>query len=83
MLRGYTSPKDLLDKQTDEELKKLSPEIILTLTGIKLLKTYFKDNIKESRFVIAKAMQQVKAACGGSGTSIDAMCDKLNIDVAF
>ena len=57
MLRGYNSPKDLLDKQTDEELKKLSPEIILTLTGIKLLKTYFKDNIKESRFVIAKAMQ--------------------------
>ena len=82
MLRGYSSPKDLVDQQTDEEVKKLSPEIVLTLAGIKILKTYFKENIKEWRFVVAKAIQQVKAKCG-AGVSVDSLCDKLTIEVAF
>jgi hypothetical protein len=76
MLRGYSSPQDLVDKQKDEELKKLSPEIILTLVGIKMLKTYFKENAREWRFVVAKAIQQVKAQCGAA-ISVDALCDKL------
>ena len=59
-------------------MKKLSPEIVLTLAGIKILKTYFKENIKEWRFVVAKAIQQVKAKCG-AGVSVDTLCDKLNI----
>ncbi len=57
MLRGYSSPQDLVEKQTDEEVKKLAPEIVLTLVGIKILKTHFKENIKEWRFVVAKAIQ--------------------------
>ncbi len=82
LLKGYATPKDLADKQTDDQLKQLAPEIILTLTGIKLLKGHFKDNIKEWRFVVGKAIQQVKAKCG-AGVSIDAMCDKLVIELGF
>jgi hypothetical protein len=63
-------------------LKKLSPEILLTLAGIKILKTYFKENIKEWRFVVAKGIQQVKSVCGPAA-SIDGMCDKLIVEVAF
>jgi hypothetical protein len=71
-----------VDKQTDEAVKALSPEIVLTLAGIKLLKTYFKENIREWRFVVAKAIQQVKAKCG-AGVSVDALCDKMTFEVAF
>jgi hypothetical protein len=63
-------------------LKKLPAEIVVTLAGIKILKNHFKENIKEWRFVVAKAIQQVKAVCG-QGVSIDSMCDKLIIEVAF
>jgi hypothetical protein len=63
-------------------LIKLSPEILLTLAGIKILKAYFKDNIKEWRFVAAKGIQQVKTVCGPA-VSIDSLCDKLIIEVAF
>ena len=63
-------------------MKKLTPEIVLTLVGIKILKTHFKENIKEWRFVVAKAIQQVKAKCGAD-VSIDALCDKLTFEVAF
>ena len=82
MLRGYSSPQDLVNKQTDEEIKNLSPELVLTLVGIKILKIYFKENIKEWRFVVAKAIQQVKAKCG-LGVSVDTLCDKLIIEIAF
>jgi hypothetical protein len=82
MLRGYSSSQDLVEKQTDEELKKLSPKILLTLAGIKMLKIYFKENAREWRFVVAKAIQQVKAKCGPDA-SVDALCDKLTIVVAF
>ncbi len=82
LLKGYATPKDLADKQTDDQLKQLGPEIILTLAGIKLLKGHFKDNIKEWRFVVGKAIQQVKAKCG-AGVSIDAMCDKLVFELGF
>ena len=44
--------------------------MIVTLAGIKILKNHFKENIKEWRFVVAKAIQQVKAVCG-QGVSID------------
>jgi hypothetical protein len=37
-MKGCPSPKDLMDKQTDEEIKKLKPEVVLTLAGIKILK---------------------------------------------
>ena len=63
-------------------MKRLTPEIILTLVGIKILKTHFKDKIKEWRFVVAKAIQQVKAKCGAD-VRIDALCDKLTFEVAF
>jgi hypothetical protein len=46
-----------MDKQTDEEIKKMKPEVVLTLAGIKILKGQFKQNIKEWRFVVAKAIQ--------------------------
>ena len=82
LLKGCALPKDLVDKQTDEYIKKMKPEIVLTLAGIKLLKNEFKQNIKEWRFVVAKAIQQVKSKCG-QGVSIDALCDKLILDLAF
>ena len=82
LLKGLMSVKDLVDKQTDEEIKKIKPEIVLTLAGMKMLKTSFKENMKEWRFVYAKAAQQVKAVLG-SGASIDALLDKLTFEVAF
>jgi len=42
----------------------MNPEVVVTLAGIKILKTKFKDNIKEWRFVVAKAIQQIKGHCG-------------------
>ena len=82
LLKGYATTKDLMDKQTDEEIKKMKPEVVLTLAGIKMLKGQFKQNVKEWRFVVAKAIQQVKSQCG-QGISIDALCDKLILDLAF
>jgi hypothetical protein len=38
LLKDCGTPKDLLDKQTDEIIKKMKPEILLTLAGIKILK---------------------------------------------
>jgi len=81
LLKGYPTLKDLVDKQ-DEQLKKLSLAIILTLVGIKLLRTYFMSNIKEWRFVAAKGIKQVKEACV-SGVSVDGLCDRVVFEVAF
>ena len=82
MIKGCLTSKDLLEKQTDEEISKMNPEVVLTLAGIKILKTKFKDNIKEWRFVVAKAIQQIKGHCGQE-VSIDALCDKLCLDLVF
>ncbi len=82
LLKGAATVQELKDKQTNREIKKMKPEIILTLVGIKMLKTFFKDNIKEWRFVYAKGVQQLKAALGTSA-SIDAICDSLVLDIAF
>ena len=41
LLKGLISVKDLVDMQTDEEIKKIKPEIVLTLAGMKMLKTSF------------------------------------------
>jgi hypothetical protein len=38
LLKDCGTPKDLLDKQRDEIIKKMKPEILLTLAGIKILK---------------------------------------------
>ncbi len=42
LLKACASPKDLMDKQTDEDIKKMKPEVVLTLAGIKILKGQFK-----------------------------------------
>jgi hypothetical protein len=82
LLKGVSTIQELTQIQTNEEIKKMKPETILTLVGIKLLKTYFKDNMKEWRFVYAKGVQQLKVALGSSA-SIDAVCDALILDIAF
>ncbi len=79
---GYATSQDLVDKQTDEGLKKLDPLIVLTLAGIKLLKGHFQKNLKECRISIAKAIQVVKVKCGADA-NIDALCDKLVIQLRF
>ncbi len=68
--------------QTDESVKKLSPEIILTIAGIKILTKYFKQNKLEWKFVVAKAIQQVKAKCGAD-VNVLALCGKLIADALF
>ena len=60
----------------------MKPELVLTLSGIKILKEKFKQNIKEWRFVVSKAIKYVKSQCG-EGANIDALCDKLVIELAF
>jgi hypothetical protein len=57
-------------------------EAILTLAGIKILKTKFKENIREWRFVASKGIQFVKNLVGNPHT-VDSLLDKLILDTAF
>ncbi len=57
LLKSCPSIEDLMNRQTDEDIKNMKPEVVLTLVGIKILKREFKQNNKEWRFVVAKAIQ--------------------------
>lgn len=46
-----------MDKQSDDLIKNMKPELVLTLAGIKILKDHFKQNVKEWRFVVSKAIK--------------------------
>ncbi len=81
LLKGTATIAELIAKQSNEQIKSMKPEVVITLAGIKMLKTHFKDNIKEWRFVYTKGAQQVKGALG-SAASIDAICDSLVLDFA-
>ena len=83
IIKNAKTAEEFVALQTDEEIKKLTADAILTLAGIKLLKTQFKENIKEWRFVAAKGIQQAKALIGSPQVSIDALLDKLVLEIAF
>ena len=56
VIKDCETLNDLVEKQADMYIKKMDPKVILTLAGIKILKTQFKENIMEWRFVAAKAI---------------------------
>ena len=83
LIKNASTIEQLIALQTDDQIKNLSAEIILNLAGIKLLKTKFKENIKEWRFVAAKGIQRVKDLLCNPDANIDALLDKLILEAAF
>jgi hypothetical protein len=61
-LMSLESVEELVEKQISEEVKQLKIEALLTLAALKILKTHFKDNIKEWKLVAAKGARFLKNA---------------------
>lgn len=72
-LLGLKTIQELIDLQTDESIKKLQKEILLTVVGLKILKTSFKENSKEWKLVASKGATYVKKA--GLPIALDQLLD--------
>ena len=61
-IMGFICYDDFLNSQTNEGLKALHKDVLLTVAGLKILKTDFKDNAKEWKLVAAKGASFIKKA---------------------
>ena len=82
LLKDILSVEALIEKQTDEDVKKLNHNAILTLIGIKLLKEQFSENSKEWKLVGCKAIAYLKKI-GMNQANIDSLIAKIYMPLAF
>jgi len=59
---GFSCYDEFLNSQTNESLKTLHKDVLLSVAGLKILKTDFKKNAKEWKLVAAKGASFVKKA---------------------
>jgi hypothetical protein len=86
MLDGITSMAELRALQTDETVKSLNDDLLLTVIAIKILKTRFTGNIKEWRLVAAKGVGYLKKSLGGASSatgSLDSLMEKVVFSTLF
>jgi hypothetical protein len=83
LLKDAPTLYQLLALQTDEEVKKLPQEVILTLVGIKLLKTKFIADQKEWRIAVDKGIQLIKKFMVNDSVNIEQLLDKLVLETDF
>jgi hypothetical protein len=74
------SVEDLMQKQKDEEIKKLGADVILTLAAIKILKEKFSGNSKEWKLVVAKGAGYIKKHIQ---SPLEQLLQKLEITILF
>ncbi len=72
-LMSLGSVEELVEKQTSEEVKQLKKEALMTFAALKILKTHFKDNIKEWKLVASKGASFIKKA----GLSLDKLLEAV------
>lgn len=77
----FASVADFIQSQTDEALKALPSDVILTVVGLKLLKSHFADNAKEWKLVASKGSGYIKKQ--GLALTLEQMMEKIIFAVNF